>query len=432
MSRPASGPSERARAARILVDVLHRNKTLDQTFGRDEPSPFLQELVYGTVRHFYALDAMVAAELDHPIKRRDLDVRCLMLAGAYQLHFMRIPDYAAINETVSACRALNKPWARGVVNAILRKVAKRELTERSYELPDWVAGRFDTAYPEHAEALKVATLERAPMSLRVNTLKTNPQDYGNLLADHGIPVVPGWLPENLVLEQPLAARSLPGYPEGLVSIQDAGALFAAPLTLEAAMPKRILDACAAPGGKLFHLAERAPGATLTGLELSEARLEHLQAEAKRLGHTHVRLLRGDAGSRDWHDGAPFDAILLDAPCSGSGTLRRHPEIKLLRQPSDLTRYAELQDALLSNLFQLLAPEGTFLYCTCSLFTEENDDVIAAFLDREPHAVPLPVELPTGIPTRYGWQLLPLPADPGTPNRTVDGFYFARLARRGML
>jgi 16S rRNA (cytosine967-C5)-methyltransferase len=265
------------------------------------------------------------------------------------------------------------------------------------------------------------------MSLRVNVTRSDPQAYADLLATAGMNASPGWLPENLVLDNPVPSRSLPGYGEGLVSVQDAGAMFAARLLTEAAPAGPILDACAAPGGKLFHLAEYAPEADLTGLELSPGRFEFMAEEAARLGHHSIKLRQGDARLTDWHDGLLFAAILLDAPCSGSGTLRRHPDIKILRQPADLVDYAALQLELLRNLWQLLQPGGTLLYCTCSLFVEENDQVIEAFLAETADAQSAPFELPPGQMTDYGWQLVPLPAD-GQANRTVDGFYFARLTR----
>ena len=189
----------------------------------------------------------------------------------------------------------------------------------------------------------------------------------------------------------------------------------------------LLDACAAPGGKLFHLAELMPTVRLTGLEQRPERLAFMQREAERLGHARIELIAGDATTSSWWSGRPYDAILLDAPCSGSGTLRRHPDIKLLRREEDLRHYVATQRELLENLWQLLAPGGTLLYCTCSLFAEENDEVIAAALAGLPHARLEPLSLPVGMATAHGWQLYPLPAAeiPGPP---VDGFYFSLITR----
>ncbi|HEY5644572.1 MAG TPA: transcription antitermination factor NusB, partial [Pseudomonadales bacterium] len=349
------------------------------------------------------------------------------------LHYMRVPDHAAIFETVNACRGLKKPWARGLLNAVLRKVAQESPDERSFGLPAWWLDKLQRDYPEQAAALASATLGRAPMAVRVNQSRIAPADYLSELASSGIEASAGWLPEQLILREPTSVRELPGHAQGLVSVQDSGAQLAARLVMENVTGGPILDACAAPGGKLFHLAELAPAATIVGVEISDQRLQHLQAEALRLGHERVRLCLGDATETGWLTtaGLPsrYQAILLDAPCSGSGTLRRHPDIKLLRKPIDLAGFVALQQRLLANLWGLLAPGGTLTYCTCSVFREENDEAVGAFLAAHPEATTLPVTLPTGQATVHGWQLMTLPPASDGPDLTVDGFYFARLTRR---
>ncbi|MGE0625091.1 MAG: 16S rRNA (cytosine(967)-C(5))-methyltransferase RsmB [Pseudomonadales bacterium] len=433
-NRPVAGSSrDRTRAARVLVEIIYQGRTTDQSFGRQEPSPLLQELVYGTLRYYYCLDPMISRLLSEPLRTKDLDLRCLMLVGAYQLHYTRIPDHAAIHETVNACRGLKKPWARGLVNAVLRKVVGESPDERSFGLPDWWLDVLHRAYPDQAEALARATLDRAPMVLRVNVRRTTAEEYRDRLAQAGIGAHPGWLPEQLVLDAPVPVRQLPGYTDGLVSVQDAGAQFAGELVAQARPPASVLDACAAPGGKLFHLAERlAPGTILVGVERSPGRLEHLQDEARRLGHEQVILRQGDATTTEWlAAGMPerYDGILLDAPCSGSGTLRRHPDIKLRRRPEDLPGFVALQQRLLENLWRLLAPVGTLTYCTCSVFPEENDGVVGAFLAAHPDATSVPIGLPTGRATTHGWQLMTLPHTQDGTDLSVDGFYFARLTRQ---
>ncbi len=449
----AGGSQERARAARILVGIINEGKTTDQSFGTDDNvPPLISELVYGTLRHYFQLVPLVERHLSSPFRTKDLDLRALLLVGAYQLRFMRVPDHAAINETVSAARALKKPWARGLINAVLRKVATDsdfghsdrngpdiadvpEDTERLFGLPLWIYERLRMAFPEAAADLARASLERAPMSLRVNVRRQDPGACQAALQAAGLTAREGWFPEQLILDAPVPTRDLPGYAAGNLSVQDGGALFPAALLLGEHPEKassRVLDACAAPGGKLFHLAERAPQANLTALEIAPERLSHMRAEATRLGHHQIRFLEGDATSTDWMGSAAdehFDAILLDAPCSGTGTLRRHPDIKVLRQPQDLPAYADLQRAMLDNLWELLLPGGTFVYCTCSLLEEENDQVIGQFLSTHRDAIAETPDLPTGQRTRFGWQLLPLPAAAGYPNKTVDGFYFARMTRQ---
>ena len=433
--------------------MLHEGKTTEQSIGTDKLTPLIQELLLGSLRHLYSLEAQVDPHLKKPFRDKDRVLYALLLVGAYQLLYLRVPDHAAINETVGAVNQLKKPWARGLVNAVLRAVARQrdETTpfEHSFELPEWIVDQLKQDFPAQAEAIGRASTERAPMSLRVNTQRTTPEAYQQLLQDAGVSFHGGYFPEQLILTEPVPVRELPGHEEGLVSIQDAGAQFAARLVddLPITGPERILDACAAPGGKLFHLAERFPEAALTGLEISAERLEHLQAEARRLGHDKVNLVQGDATDLDWFEpadqdadndrdpGTPgFDLILLDAPCTGTGTLRRHPDIKVLRTPDDVTAAAQLQVAMLRNLWPLVRPGGCLIYCTCSLFAEENDQVLEAFLAEPGSGAPGAevanrTELPTGIPTRHGWQLLPLPAEDEVPNRTVDGFYFAIVTRQ---
>ncbi len=435
-------------------------RTTEQSIGTATLTPLETELLQGSLRYFFSLERLVSDRLDRPLRDKDRDLFALLLVGAYQLRHMRIPDHAAINETVGAVGQLKKPWARGLVNAVLRKIASssdsepspdtatsKKSAERSFELPSWWRERLINDLPEHWEAVAQATVERAPMSLRVNTTRVSAPAYLQRLTAAGLAVFQGNFPEHLILAEPMPVRELPGYREGLVSVQDAGAQCAAHLVPEH-LPGQasMLDACAAPGGKLFHLAERFPDATLTALELSPDRLAHMAEEAGRLGHDRIRLIPGDATVRDWLTPAGpanlvdpderFDLILLDAPCSGSGTLRRHPDIKLLREPDDVRAAAELQLAMLKNLWPLVADGGSLIYCTCSLFAEENDQVIEAFLqtiaDEPANGAPLSPDaltLPAGTATRYGWQLLPLPAGTSAPDRSVDGFYFARMTRR---
>jgi 16S rRNA (cytosine967-C5)-methyltransferase len=438
MPNPAeSGPARtRAGAARLLSRIIVRKQTTDQVLGDNEQDPLLLELLYGSLRHYFSLGAAVDQSLRHPLRLKDHDVWCLMVVGLYQLHHLRIPPHAALHETVEAARLLGKPWAKALVNAVLRNAPT---PERSFEHPAWMQRLLKDAYGELAAQIMVANNERAPMALRINVTRVRPDDYKSRLAAAGLscralsdafPAAPAWGPETVILDQPIPARQLPGYREGLVSVQDAGAQLAAslfcvtpttnPVSAEP-MPSRLLDACAAPGGKLFHLLERAVDLEAVAVDNSSARLDTLRREANRLGLTRYTAIVGDATALDWWNGQQFDQVLVDAPCSGSGTLRRHPDIKILRQASDLPRYAALQGALLESLWQVVKPGGTLIYCTCSIFPAENDAVIDPFLNRHADAAVEFITLPTGQATHFGWQLLPLDAD-------TDGFYFARLRK----
>lgn len=434
--RAGLSPAElRARAAALLDRIIVRKETTDQVLEGAPADPSLREILYGCLRHYFSLSNAVERALRHPLRVKDHDLKCLMIVGVYQLNYMRIPPHAAVNETVAATRPLGKPWAKALVNAVLRN-APAPNAERSFEHPAWMRRLLERAYGELAPAIMIANNERAPMTLRVNRLRTSPEAYRSMLDAAGIASRSpqagsrdgvGWGAETLTLLEPLPVAELPGFSDGLVAVQDAGAQLAAPLLAAADAglapggPGRLLDACAAPGGKLFHLLEREPGVAAVALESSRTRLDLMAREASRLGHTDFASHCADATGLDWWDGEPFDRVLIDAPCSGSGTLRRHPDIKLLRQAADLSRYAALQARLLANLWQTLRPGGTLLYCTCSLFPMENDEVIGRFLSAQTEARADALTLPTGQATRYGWQLLPIDCD-------TDGFYYARLRK----
>ncbi len=413
----------------MLAAVVVDGQTSEQALSRFPSDPLTRDMFYGAMRHYFTLTQEVEAALSKPLRQKDQKIHCLLIVGAYQLRHTRIPDHAAIHATVEACKALKRTSLSGLVNAVLRTLQRRKgQTERSFayssadEFPEWMTRRIRRDYPGRADAVLEASLQRAPLTLRINQRRSTTEDYRALLDAHDIAYSPAFRDEYLVLDHPIVTGALPGFDAGLVAIQDAGAGFG--VDLLACQPgARVLDACAAPGGKLFHLLECRPDVQVVAVEKSPTRMRHLNAEARRLGHapiTHV----GDATGLDWWDGTPFDAVLLDAPCSGSGTLRRHPDIKILRTAATLEGYVRLQAALLTNLWRTLRPGGSLLYCTCSLFAEENDAVVADFLAATGDAEVQNIEMPTGIAREFGWQLLP------TDSKT-DGFYFSVL-NKGVL
>lgn len=424
-----------------------RGVGLDNILNGQE-SALCLELTYGCLRHYFSLAEALDARLGRPLRDRDLDVYGLMLVGAYQLQRMRIPPYAAINETVAAARSLRKPWAVGLVNGVLRKLAHApsaadaEDAPRSVrpvaatgrhplrpapagaagsEHPPWLRQRIERQYPDQATALLAANNQRAPLSLRVNRTRMAADLYQAQLRQAGVEFATSWLPESIMLKKPQPAASLPGYEEGWFAVQDIGAQLVGDLAgRQLRNGCRVLDACAAPGGKLFHLLETGLAPEVTALDVSAERLAVLAAIARRLGHKGFKAVEADATS--WQSAEPFDFVLLDAPCSGTGTLRRHPDIKVIRTARQVTRAAALQAALLRNLWRMLRPGCTLLYCTCSLLAEENDQVVEAFLNANGDAATAPVELPTGGATERGWQMLP--SEPAT-----DGFYLALIRKR---
>ena len=442
-SKEPSAARQRADIAQALAQVLRRNRTIDQVLAERPQPPAGKEMLYGTLRYLPGLQGLVHLHLRKPLREKDSDLYALLLVGAYQLKFMRTPDHATIHETVEACRHLKKIWAKGLLNAVLRKLAIDDITKQSFDpvdqFPKWMADLLQRQYGPYADSLMAANLQRAPMSLRINHKATDSKDYLHQLEAGRLSYRLGPFPETIILDRAIPSSDLPGYLAGQVSVQDLGAQWASRLLLEtirAPRPSRvvqsddcnILDACAAPGGKLFHLMEQLPDdIDVSALEVNPSRAQQTRMMAERLG-LRCNLIEGDACKQDWWSGKLFSHILLDAPCSGSGTLRRHPDIKRLLQPESLARHRDQQLQLLNNLWSMLQPGGTLLYCTCSIFEQENDQIIEAFVAqqaqaRSPHAEPIydSLELPTGRATRYGWQLLP--TDPDT-----DGFYFARLSK----
>ena len=419
MSREAQA---RARAARNLKEILAGKRTTDwAAAGRNQTSLSL-ELTYGCLRHYFSLAEQIENLLAKPLRPRDGDVFGLMLAGAYQLQRTRIPAHAALNETVAAAELLGKAWAKALINAVLRKLPNTPPPPAS-EHPAWLQQRLEAQYGADAPALMQANNSRAPLCLRINTLRISPADYRRHLDSAGIAYTDPWQPEGLVLGSPRPASTLPGFDDGWVAVQDLASQLAVMPLLERAQPgQRILDACAAPGGKLFRLIEADRGLAITAIDNAARRLAVLGEMARRLGHRDFECRTGDATTLDWWDGKPFDHVLLDAPCSGTGTLRRHPEIKVLRQPADIAGNATLQAEMLANLWRTLRRGGTLLYCTCSLLAEENDYVVGSFLGNCPDALRSSARLPTGRAARYGWQLLPL--EPAT-----DGLYVALIEKR---
>lgn len=439
-ARRSGAGDDRAAAALVLERVL-AGQSIDAASAHADLSPAATDMVYGAVRHHYSLDTAVASRLRQPLKARDRDVLALLHIGLYQLLYARVPDYAAVAATVEAARAIGKPWARGLVNAVLRGLLREPATAETdvarYNHPAWLLRMLRDNFGDRTEAILAANNSRAPMALRVNTARTTPDEYAKTLDTAEIAYRRGAFPETLILDTPLRQRDLPGFDAGSVAVQDEAAQCAAHAV---ALPAnaRILDACAAPGGKAFHLREQFPDATLTALEIDPTRADVMRVEANRLGHS-LDIRVGDAASRDWSrsddaqtdaSGEPppepfeerFDLVLVDAPCSGTGTLRRHPDIKLLRRPGDIPKHQAQQKALVANLWPAVKVGGTLLYCTCSILAEENAAVVANFLKQTPNAEAVPPALPLGSPYDKGWQILPTTDGP-------DGFFFAKLQKR---
>lgn len=428
----------RASAARVLVQVIVAGRSLAealpaglQTVAGAQQRALLQELCYGTLRWYYRLDAMLGQLLARPLKQRDADIRCLLLAGIYQLDQLAIPSHAAVHETVQATRALNKHWAKGLVNAVLRSYLRHdgELEQViagdeavKFAHPEWLIGRFGADWPEDRDALLIANNARPPFSLRVNRQRLTREEYLGILVEQSIEAVPlANTSHGIVLKRPRPVEDLPGFSQGVVSVQDGAAQLAAGL-LRLAPGQRVLDACAAPGGKTAHILETEPElASLTALDIDVRRLERVRDNLSRIG-LQAELLQGDAGEpQSWWNAVCYDRILLDVPCSATGVIRRHPDIKLLRKHDDIAELACRQAKLLEAMWPLLAPGGLLLYCTCSVLVAENSGQLERFLGVQTDAEELPIKASWGRAGRYGRQILPGEDD-------MDGFYFACLRK----
>ena len=391
----------------------------------------LQELCYGTLRWLPRLEWYTAQLLDKPLKAKDGDVLALLLVGLYQLAFMEIAPHAAVSETVAVAARFNKPWARGLVNAILRRFL-RERSALDQRMPGneaaqtahprWLLKLLQQAWPEQWRDIVAANNQRPPMTLRINRRHQDRTAYLSELHDLGIDATPSiHAPEAITLATPLGVEQLPGFREGRLSVQDAAAQLAAHL-VDAQPGQRVLDACAAPGGKTGHLLELYDNIELVAIDQEPSRLERVAENLQRLG-LGATLLAADAGDpARWWDGRPFDRILLDAPCSASGVIRRHPDIKSLRRPEDIDNLVTQQRRLLNALWPLLAPGGMLVYATCSVLPQENHLQISAFLDETRSARNVPIAAAWGEVVTAGRQLLP-----GSDN--MDGFYYACLVKQ---
>ena len=419
-------------AVRLLAKVLRRGWTLEHALAHADATPFVRELLYGVLRHYFSLSQLVSQHMQKPLRRKDFDLQCLLLTGALQIHFMRTPERAAVHESVETARRLGKPWADKLVNAVLRAVAAGTLEptglEARFDHPDWLIQQVREHYPDTWRDMLSANLARAPLFLRVNITKTTREAALAALREQGLLALPGALPACIALSEPVPSAQIPGIAAGQLSIQDQGAQLAATL-LSPRAGLRILDACAAPGNKATHLLESAPGVSLTCVDSSQARLERLSSECARLGLAEPATFCARLEDLAWWDGRAFDAVLLDVPCSGTGTLRRHPDIKVLARPGDLDQHHLKQLRLIDAAWRTLKPGGKLLYSTCSICNRENEDSAQALLARDDALVlALPEIKASGLPhieTRCGAQLITTP-------HGSDAMYYALFEKRHCL
>lgn len=426
----------RATAATLLTGVIQRGESLAFTLPKaaEQLPPrdraLLQEICYGSMRWYDYLNGLVEQLIRRPLKPKDWDIYALCLVGAYQLQFTRVPDHAAIKETVDACRQLKKHWATKFVNGVLRQYQRlhKDLLSNLNPSqlaahPEWMYQRILADWPEAAAQILAANNDKPPMVIRVNQRHHDRESYLTLLTEAGLKAEPcQFATHGIRLSSPCDVQLLPGFNEGWASVQDEAPQLAADI-LAAQPGERVLDACAAPGGKTCHLLESQPDVdSVVALDLDASRSALVKDNLERLSLS-AEVIVGDACQPNaWWDGKLFDRILLDAPCTASGVIRRHPESKQKRQPADIEAIATLQEDMLHALWGCLKPGGTLVYATCSIFPRENEQVIASFVDQHSDAEHQPLSLGCGDTQAFGVQLLPI-------TNGHDGFYYAKLIKK---
>ena len=436
-----NGVIVRVQSSLVLNQVIHGKHSLDRAIEQahkdidDNEKPLLTNICYGTLRFYWELKAKIDQLLSQPLKKKDKIIENLLQSAIFQIDKTRIPDHAVVSQTVEASRKLNKGHFSSLINGILRTYLRSDrdiekITEEiKFNHPNWMIEKIKQDWPLNWEQILKKNNDRAPMWLRVNQKKIETKKYLKQFLTDDSKIEADNMQLNdyaICLKTPISVKYLPGFEEGYVSIQDGAAQLAADVLLEN-KSGRILDACAAPGGKTAQLIENIDStSTVTAIEIDSKRAELINENLLRLGHS-TEVIVGDASDiESWWDSIFFDLILLDAPCSSSGVIRRHPDIKHLRRKDDIYTFQKKQLKIISAMWKILAPKGRLLYVTCSIFKEENDEVMNQFLEKHDNVALQDLLLNNNIlekmiKTRYGYQLFP-----GTIN--TDGFYFSCLKK----
>ncbi len=412
-----------------LSKALHNNKSFNHA-GKDKA--LIQEISYGTFRWYIQLEHILNQLLEKRIKKKDSRLKHLIIIGLYQLLYMRIPAHAVVSETVEACKKIKMEWAKGLVNAILRRYIREadklnpllndnETVRTSHPL--WLIEQLKQDWPDEWKNVLDANNQRPPMYLRINQLHHDREHYLTKLEEAGIEgKATLYSNHGVLLEQAKDVEQLPGFNAGEVSVQELAAQLATGL-LDLKPGQNVLDACAAPGGKSSHILEsRVKINSLTTVEKDPRRAKKLAETLKRLNLNAITKTSDINELERWWDKENFDRILLDAPCSATGVIRRHPDIKFLRTPEEVSKICGLQTKLLNTLWQTLKPGGLLLYVTCSILKQENSDLIKQFITNNNDCTLKPIKAQWGSDTGYGRQIL-------TGQDNMDGFFYACLEKK---
>jgi 16S rRNA (cytosine967-C5)-methyltransferase len=421
-------------AIKVLSRVLQKGESLSTAIPKEiknldeRDRPLVQALVYGVLRWRWQLDSILKKYIKKPLRSKDQDVHIILMLGVFQLLWMRTPDYAVVDAAVKSSLKIKKKWAKGFINAILRQITRereeinyKETEEAEFSHPQWLIDFIKKDWPEDWQQILTQANEEAPMTLRIDTQQTSLTDYMPQLNEVELDgQIIESVPTALVLEQAADVFRLPGFEEGRVSVQDGAAQLAAHL-IQLQPEQKVLDACAAPGGKTVHMLQTEPTIKVDAVDISESRLERVEENLQRL-NLEANLITSDISQPDeWWDGEQYDRILLDAPCSATGVIRRHPDIKSLRWDTDIADLASTQHEILDAIWPLLKPGGMMLYATCSILKAENEAQMLSFLSRTDNAEEVKIEANWGREQKVGRQIL-------TGEQQMDGFYYALLTK----
>lgn len=448
-------------ATKILHSVIYQGESLSPLLADNEAAadPLVRDLCFGSLRWHYRLSAVLKELMSKSLKNKDKDVECLLRIGLYQIIYQQTPDHAAVNETVGTLKGLKKPWAKKLVNAVLRNFLRQKdellakINENDavrYAFPEWLIGKIKKAWADDWQQIVNASNQRAPMVLRVNLLHQTQDEYCNKLKECGIEAMVSEVCDTaILLDKPVNVHELPDFDKGEVSVQDTAAQLAAGL-LDLKPNMLVLDACAAPGGKTGHILENCQPLNVIAIDNSASRMPRVAENMSRIFPTldakivdashkdtniekilrddfdgensNITLLVADAANTEqWAGGLLFDRILLDAPCSATGVIRRHPDIKCLRRADDIKGLQQQQQQLLASLWAKLKPQGKLLYATCSILPDENEKQMAAFIEQTEDAVIQKIEADWGHGLHYGRQIFP-------NESAMDGFYYALIEK----